>query len=307
MSNEGQSSSGLRKGSVVGKNYSREIIRLDSGFKESAMDRERKEEEKIRKTFRFLLEEGRWGRAMKVTVCLMLFFTLSVTVIMGALIIEKYSNKQYYEAVFNSNTKEDELIMLLTNSATHLQQLTLRSVVPSVNASDVFGKIQATANINQAMDDYVAGFELEEIRQAWPALRPSQNKTWTASSENYFQSVYDYLQAPMNNLANSYHLSDFNFPYAYDYLAAPLSTIQQQLYTFLVNAIYFAIPKFRLLHYTVTTPINDERIDRSRSTIIINIILAIIAALSLAVAIGLNFRVHKARAAVHRLVEALEG
>jgi hypothetical protein len=117
--------------------------------------------------------------------------------------------------------------------------------------------------------------------------------------------VYDFLQGPMSNLANSYNLSDFDFPYTYDYLAAPLNTIQQQYYTFLVNALYVAIPNFRMLYYQVLSPINEKNVDRSLFPIVLNIMMLVGLTFGMTVLMVVTYRVRRARTTVHRLLEAL--
>jgi hypothetical protein len=88
-----QSSIKERNGSVVARSELKHILRQESGFQESTAEREKKKVEQVRETFRFLLEENRWGRPMKVMVCLLVFVCISVIIGMMVLLFAKLSNK----------------------------------------------------------------------------------------------------------------------------------------------------------------------------------------------------------------------
>lgn len=257
------------------------------------MERERKVEEKVRKTFGYTLGEAGERRVVSVAFWCLFLSVCLVIVLLVTLMALKSVNRDHYEGVSRNYEEYHRLIMVISETATNLERLNFAAngVGNTSELLQLYQKMRNGSSINVAMDNYVSYFRVEEIGQVWRTLNLVANGSFLPLSESYFMAVFDFLQGPLNNLAQSYNVTSFNFPIAYDLLTPPLSTIEQQFHTFITNALYFALPNFRSLKRGVIDPILNRLLDNSFPSLLVSLFLIPCMGLVVLVLLCLNRRV----------------
>lgn len=109
------------------------------------------------------------------------------------------------------------------------------------SSQTAYNSLIATPSLTAAFASFTAYYGTAVTERQWSTIDFSANSTLTPGTLSNQLEINNYLQYPLNNLTQ-YPKADYSFPNTYAQLTTPLSQIQIDFYTFVINALYFALP-----------------------------------------------------------------